>query len=132
MLKGLLTTKKTAEQYGLPNSGTADAPYDGVPSVGFHSCYLAKTADTLKELAPGKAVLMMIASGGDTTPDGHFATPVQLAFLLEDGKLAGRLPEISIGGNFFDMLGKDYIGTVYDRPFKKVQLAAVMMDVKKG
>lgn len=132
VLKGLLTTKKTAEQYGLPNSGTADAPYDGVPSVGFHSCYLAKTADTLKELAPGKAVFMMIASGGDTTPDGHFATPVQLAFLLEEGKLTGRLPEISIGGNFFDMLGKDYIGTVYDRPFKKLQLAAVMMDVKKG
>ncbi len=132
VLKGLLTTKKTAEQYGLPNSGTADAPYDGVPSVGFHSCYLAKTADTLKELAPGKAVFMMIASGGDTTPDGHFATPVQLAFLLEDGKLTGRLPEISIGGNFFDMLGKDYIGTVYDWPFKKVQLATVMMDVKKG
>ena len=132
VLKGLLTTKKTAEQYGLPNSGTADAPYDGVPSVGFHSCYLEKTADTLKELSPGKAVFMMIASGGDTTPDGHFATPVQLAFLLEDGKLAGRLPEISIGGNFFDMLGKDYIGTVYDRLFKKVQLAAVMMDVKKG
>ena len=75
---------------------------------------------------------MMIASGGDTTPDGHFATPVQLAFLLEDGKLVGRLPEISIGGNFFDMLGKDYIGTVYDWPFKKAQLAAVMMDVNKN
>ncbi len=132
VLKGLVTTKKTAEQYGLPNSGTADAPYDGVPSLGFHSFCLAKTAETLKELVPGKAVFMMIASGGDTTPDGHFATPVQLAFLLEDGKLAGRLPEISIGGNFFDMLGKDYIGTVYGWPFKKFQLTAVTMDVNKN
>ncbi len=132
VLKGLLTTKKTAEQYGLPNTGTANAPYDGVPSLGFHGCRLAKTAETLRELVPGKAVLMVIASGGDMTPDGHFATPVQLAFLLEDGKLAGRLPEISISGNFFDMLGKDYIGTVYDWPFKKDQLAAVTMDVKKN
>ena len=132
VLKGLVTTKKTAEQYGLPNSGTADAPYDGVPSLGFHSFCLAKTAETLKELVPGKAVFMMIASGGDTTPDGHFATPVQLAFLLEDGRLAGRLPEISIGGNFFDMLGKDYIGTVYGWPFKKFQLTAVTMDVNKN
>ena len=132
VLKSLLTTKKTASQYGLPNPGTANAPYDGVPSVGFHGFYLTKTAETLKELVPGKAVLMIIASGGDTTPDGHFATPVQLAFLLEDGKLVGRLPEISVGGNFFDMLGKDYIGTAYDWPFKKAQLAAVMMDVKKN
>jgi PmbA protein len=131
-LKSLLTTKKTASQYGLPNSGTASAPYDGVPSIGFHECFLAKTAETLGELVPGKAVLLTIASGGDTTPDGHFATPVQLAFLLEDGKLVGRLPEISIGGNFFDMLGKDYIGTAYDWPFKKDQLAAVMMDVNKS
>ena len=132
VLKSLLTTKKTAEQYGLPNSGTANAPYDGVPSIGFHGCFLAKTAETLKELVPGKAVFLMIASGGDTTPDGHFATPVQLAFLLEGGKLVGRLPEINVGGNFFDMLGGDYIGTVYDWPFKKVQLAAVMMDVNKS
>ena len=132
VLKSLLTTKKTAEQYGLPNPGTANAPYDGVPSIGFHGCFLAKTAETLKELVPGKAVFLMIASGGDTTPDGHFATPVQLAFLLEGGKLVGRLPEINVGGNFFDMLGGDYIGTVYDWPFKKVQLAAVMMDVNKS
>ena len=129
VLKSLLTTKKTSSQYGLPNPGTASAPYDGVPSIGFHGCFLAKTAESLKELVPGKAILLTIASGGDMTPDGHFATPVQLAFLLEDGKLVGRLPEMSIGGNFFDMLGKDYIGTVYDWPFKKVQLAAVMMDV---
>ncbi len=132
VLKSLLTTKKTAEQYGLPHSGTANAPYDGVPSVGFHSFFLAKTAETLMELVPGKAVLLLIASGGDMTPDGHFATPVQLAFLLEDGKLAGRLPEISVGGNFFEMLGRDYIGTVYDWPFKKCQLTAVMMDVRKS
>lgn len=132
VLKSLLTTKKTAEQYGLSNPGTANAPYDGVPSIGFHGCFLAKTAETLKDLVPGKAVLMMIASGGDMTPEGHFATPVQLAFLLENGKPVGRLPEISVGGNFFDMLGKDYIGTVYDWPFKKVQLSAVMMDVNKN
>lgn len=132
VLKGLLTTKKTAEQYGLPNPGTADAPYDGVPSIGFHGCFLAKTAESLKELVPGKAVLMLIASGGDMTPDGHFATPVQVAFLLEDGKLAGRLPGISVGGNFFDMLGKDYIGTACDWPFKKVRLCAVTMDITKS
>ena len=71
VLKSLLTTKKTASQYGLPNPGTANAPYDGVPSIGFHGCFLAKTAETLKELVPGKAVLLMIASGEAVNNEKH-------------------------------------------------------------
>ena len=132
MLTGLLTTKKTAAEYGLPNLGNANAPYDGVPAIGFHSCWLEETAHTLKELVPGKAVYIVIASGGDMTPDGHFATPVQMAYLMEDGRIVGRLPEISVSGDFFDLLGKDYLGAVHDCPFKKSQLTAVMMDVKKN
>ena len=132
VLTGLLTTKKTAEEYGLPNLGSAAAPYDGVPGIGFHSFWLEETAHTLKALVPGRAVYVIIASGGDMTPDGHFATPVQMAYLMEDGRIVGRLPELSVSGDFFDLLGKDYLGTVHDCPFKKSQLTAVMMDVKKN
>lgn len=132
VLKTLVTTKKTAEQYGLPNSGNADAPYDGVPGIGFHGLYVEPTAKTLKELVPGKAIFMVIAEGGDMTPEGHFATPVQMAYLLEDGKITGRLPEINIGGDFFDMLGRDYIGTVRDVPFQNCSLTAVMVDMTKN
>ena len=132
VLKGLFTTKKTAGQYGLPNLGTASAPYDGVPGIGFHSLYAEPTARSLRELVPGKAVFVLVASGGDTTPEGHFATPVQMAYLMEDGKLVGRLPELSISGNFFDMLGEDYIGSVYDDPqWENSMLSAVTMDVSK-
>ena len=131
VLKGLLTTKKTAQQYGLPNLGTASASYDGVPGAGLHGFYVKETAKTLKELVPGKAVLVAVASGGDATPDGHFATPVQMAYLIENGELVGRLPDISVSGNFFDMFGKDYIGTVHDDPLKGAMLSAVTMDVTK-
>ena len=31
---------------------------------------------TLGAVAPGKAVYVVIASGGDMTPEGHYATPV--------------------------------------------------------
>ena len=132
VLKAVVTTKKTAAEYGLPHSENADAPYDGVPGIGFHGLYVEPTAKTLKELVPGKAILMVIASGGDMTPEGHFATPVQMAYLLENGKIKGRLPEISIGGDFFDMFGKDYIGTVRDVPYKNAALTAVMMDVSRS
>lgn len=131
VLTGLLTTKKTAEQYGLSTLGTAAGAYDGVPELGFRSVYFEPTEKSLREMAPGKAVYVVVASGGDATPDGHFATPVQMAYLMEDGKLVGRLPDLSISGDFFDMFGKDYIGTVHDDPLKGSMLSAVMMDVTK-
>lgn len=130
VLTALLTTKKTAAQYGLPNLGTASAAYDGVPGIGYSSFWLDPTAKSLKELAPGKAVLIVVAAGGDTTPDGQFATPVQMAYLLEDGELVGRLPELTVRGSFYDMLGKDYLGAVRDVPFEGSHLAAAVMDVE--
>ena len=132
VLRGLLTTKKTAEAYGLPNLGTASAAYDGVPDIGVGSMYFEKTADSLRELAPGKAIFVLVAEGGDATPDGHYATPVQMAYLMEDGELVGRLPDLSISGDFFELLGKDYVGSVHDEPFKGATLSAFTMDVTKA
>ena len=131
VLKGLLTTKKTAENYSVPNIGTASAQYDGVPDIGFHGFYVDKTADSLKKLVPGKAIYVVVAAGGDVTPDGHFAAPVMMAYLLEDGELVGRLPQLTISGDFFDILGKDYIGAVHDDPIENITLCAAVMDVNK-
>ena len=132
VLKGLLTTKKTAAQYGLPNLGTASAAYDGVPELGFHGLRPEPTAKSLKDLVPGKAVFVVMASGGDVTPEGRFATPVQMAYLMEGGKLTGRLPGLSVSGNFFDMLGRDYIGSVRGEPQDDLTVSAVEMDVEKA
>ena len=129
VLKGLMTTKKTATQHGLPNLGSADAAYDGVPEPGLHRLWVEPTAKSLRELVPGKAVFAVVASGGDATPEGHFATPVQMAYLMENGELVGRLPELNISGEFFELFGKDYLGTVHDAPLPGTILSAFMMDV---
>lgn len=130
-LAGLLTTKKSAEQFGLPNLGTAAAAYDGVPGMGFNRFHAEPTATAPEAVVPGKAVYVVLASGGDMTPDGHFATPVQMSYLMENGKLVGRLPELNISGDFYDMLGKDFLGVVEGYPQPGSQLYAVTMDVKK-
>ena len=133
VLTGLLTTKKSAEQFGLPNLGTAAAAYDGVPGFGYHQCYLEPTAGSLKELVPGKAIYVVVASGGDTTPDGHFATPVQMAYLLEDGKLVGLLPELKTVGNYYELLSKDNLCAVKgDLVNEDVLMIAIRMDVEQA
>ncbi len=131
VLKGVLTTKKSADTFGLPDLGTAAAAYDGVPSLGFNRFYVDPTAHDLAALVPGKAIYVVMASGGDTTPSGHFATPVQMAYLMENGKLVGRLPELNISGDFFDLLGKDYIGACAGDPLPDCMCCAAVMDVKK-
>lgn len=131
VLTGLLTTKKSADQYHLPNLGASVGAYDGVPGLAFRGLYVDPTAEHLRDLVPGKAVYVVVASGGDVTPDGHFATPVQMAYLLENGKPAGRLPELNVSGNFFDLLGKDFLGAVQNEPLRGDCLCAVTMDVSK-
>jgi len=59
--------------------------------------------------------LIAIASGGDFTPDGKFATPVQVSYLTDGVKLLGRLPELTIKGSLFDFFGRDFIGVSSDK-----------------
>lgn len=44
------------------------------------------------------------------TPDGNVAMPVMLAYMYDNGKLVGTLPEFGISGNIFDLLGKNLLG----------------------
>lgn len=131
VLCNLFATKQTAAQFGLTAAGTASAVYDGVPGETAAGFWVKPTVSSLAELVPGKSIRVVYASGGDTTPDGHFATPVQCAFLLEDGVPVGRLPELTVDGDFFDLLGKNWIGAVHGDPRPDSAYCAVRMNVSR-
>lgn len=130
-LTGLLTTKKSSDNLKIPNLGTAASTYDGVLCLGFNKFYVEPTVSSLKELVPGKAIYIVITSGGDVTPDGHFASPVQMSYLMENGEIIGRLPEIHISGNFYDLFGKNYIGSVRNNSNPSSTLSVLQMTIKK-
>ncbi len=100
-----------------------------MPETGFQRLYLKQTAKTLKELAPGKAVYVVLAAGGETTPDGHLVSPVLMSYLIENGELVGRLPILNISDGFYDLLGKDYLGTVHNDPLVGNMTSVFEMDV---
>lgn len=105
------TDKKTAKEYGMPLTGNASGAYDDVPILGSCLLNVEPSGKTLKELLGGRpGLVIVLSSGGDFTSAGDYAAPVQLAMLTDGEKLTGRLPECSISGNIFDILGKDYIG----------------------
>lgn len=110
------TDKKTAALFNLPLSGSAAAEYDGVPALGWKGFKIKEEEKTLKELLGGAtAVFVLVAEGGDFTPQGDFAAPVQLAFLFDGEKYTGRLPQVQISGNLFTMFNEAYIGVSSDR-----------------
>ncbi len=107
--------KKSAADFGLPLTGAASASYDGMPSLATPSFEAARSTRSVKELLGGEpGVLVWISSGGDYTPDGHYAAPVQLAFLFDGERLLGRLPQIRITSTVFDLFGADYLGVSRD------------------
>ncbi len=133
VLTNVVTCKGLSKMLDLPKAATAFSEYDGVPNMGFEGSWIKPTADNVSQLAPEKAVLVMVQSGGDMTPEGHFATPLQMSFLVENGEIVGKLPDIGISGEFFDILGKDYLGAVENAffPSQKSTYMCCKMRVSK-
>lgn len=117
VFSGVATYKRSAANFNLPLSGGGYAPFDEVPQTSFVGFKMERT-DKLKNLVKGKAIYVFMTSGGDMTPDGTVGLPVQLAYLYDNGKLVGRLPEFGINGNIFEFLGKDFIGVARDDIFE--------------
>ncbi len=118
VLKRGFCDKKNAAEFGFENTAAAGGSYDDVPALGENSVLAAPGEKTLKELlGEGEAILIDTMSGGDCTAEGNCASPVQLAYLLRNGKPVGRLPEFSLSGNLYEMFGKDYLGVSADKPF---------------
>lgn len=123
VLKNLVTNKKYAAQLGLAPTGGAYGDYDSAPALGLVPFLLVSTGETLAQLTAGRdCIVPLIASGGDWTDAGDYATPVQCAYLYRDGKLVGRLPEFNLAVKLNELFGKDFVGVSADRFFGERRL----------
>lgn len=132
VLKAPYCDKKTAHKYGLTPTGSATASYDGVPQSSPIRLYIERTADNVKRLLGGQlGILAIVYDGGDFTPKGDYATPVQLAFLFDGERIIGRLPEFNMSSNIFEMYGPGYRGTAPCTflPFSTGDFTVIEMDV---
>ncbi|MCL2171421.1 MAG: metallopeptidase TldD-related protein [Defluviitaleaceae bacterium] len=134
VLKSPYTTKMIAKQFNLPISGSAGLVYDAASGASPMSLAAGESEKTLKELLGGKqGIYIESASGGDFTPQGEFASPIQTAYFFDGDKLCGRLPQMAMSGNVTDMFGKDFIGVANHGayPGDSDRYHVIEMDVKK-
>lgn len=115
VLRAPYTDKKIAALYSLPLTGSAGGEYDGLPEIEPPKLEIEESEKTARELLGGeKGVFVLIASGGDFTPDGHYSSPAQLAFLYDGERFVGRLPELNLSSHLYDMFGEDFLGVSRD------------------
>lgn len=129
------TDKRTAAKYGLKLTGSASASYDGVPALDFQNFSFKPSGKTVSELLGGRpGILVLVASGGDFTPEGNYATPVQLAMMFDGKRFTGRLPELNISSDLFTMLGDDFRGMDKDTvfPYSTEKMVVTEMAVEEA
>ncbi|MGL5674934.1 MAG: metallopeptidase TldD-related protein [Cellulosilyticaceae bacterium] len=127
------TDKKTARTYGYQHTASSVCVYDGSPALSLTDTTIASTGKTLKELLNGElGIVVVMAAGGDYTPEGNFGYPVQHAILTDGEKMLGRLPLIHISNNLYDMFGKDYRGCTSDQVVWTLRMVVMDMNVSLG
>lgn len=127
------TDKKQASVFNYTLTGSAGGGYDDVPSLGYADLSITPSGKTLQNLLQGeKGIMVIMASGGDYSPEGNFASPVQMACLTDGKQLLGRLPELNISGNLYELFGQDFIGVSVDKPLAGERALAVRMNINKS
>lgn len=118
IFRGLLSNKRSASLFNLPLSASAASDsFDSVPSYGTEGLHIVDTADKVTDIADS-FIYVAITSGGDIAPDGTVGMPCQLCFLVENGKIVGRLPHVKLTANLFDLYGSAYMGTAKNNLYK--------------
>lgn len=125
LLRGL-GDKFCQGEYGSDLTASAVGAYDDVPALGDGTLALEPTGSREEILQGSDVIVIWMASGGDVTPAGDYATPVQTAYLMRHGKLIARLPEFNFGGNLFQLLGEGFLGS----PTEKICGVASTLIVK--
>ena len=130
------TDKKTSTEYKIPNTAAAVSSYDDVPGLSGQGISdrrlgVKSSNKTLNEILGNKeAIYAVFMAGGDCTNEGDFASPVQMAYLIRDSKVIGRLPEFSVYGNIYEMFEEDYLGQSSDRAYFGDKAMVINMNIK--
>ncbi len=112
----LMADLGAAHKYDINPTGNGYREYNSGVNVRANLLDIKPGSKKLKELLKDipEVIVCFLASGGDFLPNGDFSTPVQVAYLIQNGEVCGRLPQFQISSNIFNYLGGDLIAIAQD------------------
>ena len=108
VLKSFVYDLKTAAQSGLESTGNASRGLWSPPSPSFTNLSIepgeTALADMLSGIDEGIIVEGVLGLGQGNIISGAFSNPLALAFKVEKGQITGRVKDLSIAGNVYEVL----------------------------
>jgi PmbA protein len=114
VLKSFVHDLETARATGQEPTGNGErGGVMGKPGPGFSNLVVAggdtSWRDMLKGIDYGLLLHSVIGMGQGNTLPGNISNPVELAFLIEGGEVKGRVKDVSIAGNIYELLGPKHL-----------------------
>jgi len=108
VLKGFVYDLKTAAQSGVESTGNASRGLFNPPEPSFTNFVIqpgqTPLNDILSGIDEGIIVEDLLGIGQGNIISGAFSNPLALAFKIEKGEIVGRVKDLSIAGNIYDLL----------------------------
>jgi PmbA protein len=108
VLKGFIYDLKTAAQFGVESTGNASrglfTPPDPAPTNFLLQPGTTPLKEIIASLDEGIIVENLLGLGQGNIISGAFSNPLSLAFKVEKGEIVGRVKDVSIAGNVYDLL----------------------------
>lgn len=107
VFKGFLFDVATASACGCESTGSAVRDYSYLPQPGVSNLEVApgvsELDEVLKDLKEGLIVYSFIGGGQSNLLAGEVTLNVSCGFKVENGAVVGRVKDVSIGGNVYEM-----------------------------
>jgi PmbA protein len=108
VLQGFLYDLKTAAQSGVESTGNGSRTLFTPPRPSPTNLILAAGETPLAEMIAGidEGLLVedLLGLGQGNTISGAFSNPIALGFKIEKGEIVGRVKDVSIAGNIYEVL----------------------------
>jgi PmbA protein len=108
VLKGFIYDLKTAEKSGVVSTGNAARSLFNPPDPALTNFVIQAGETPLKDILAGidSGILVedLLGLGQGNILSGAFSNPLALAFKIEKGEIVGRVKDLSIAGNVYDLL----------------------------
>jgi len=119
-----------AQKLNLKKSGNASRGYSSLPGPSFSNIIIANgvinSAEMIKNIDSGIFIDGFIGLGQSNTLSGDFSAGLDLAFLIKNGEITGRLKDCMISDNLFQLM-KDEIHLSSDRELTGSTLAPYIL-----
>jgi PmbA protein len=136
--KGVLTNfyydLKSAGEAGVQSNGHGQRSLLGQPGAGMRNPVVLpgdlSYKDMIKDIKEGLLVESVLGMGQTNIMAGEFSNPVSTAYKIQNGEVVGRVKDVSIAGNVYDLLKNKLhsISTEVENIFGQARLPYIRID----